>query len=57
MLDDVSKEQKFDVTYVEVEEKNDEGEHQCLVQLSTLPIAVCYAAAKDYDKAQNEAAR
>ncbi|XP_023336906.1 RISC-loading complex subunit tarbp2 isoform X2 [Eurytemora carolleeae] len=57
MLEDVSKEQKFEVTYVEVEEKNDDGEHQCLVQISTLPIAVCYAAGKDYDKAQNEAAR
>lgn len=57
MLGEISKEQKFDVTYVEVEEKTEEGEVQCLVQISTLPVAVCYAVGKDYDKAKNEAAR
>ena len=31
---------RFEVTYVEVEEKNDEDQIQCLVQLSTLPVAV-----------------
>ena len=39
-LTDLGKEQKFEVTYVEVEEKNDEDQTQCLVQLSTLPVAV-----------------
>ena len=40
MLGDLGKEQKFEVTYVEVEEKNDDDQVQCLVQLSTLPVAV-----------------
>ena len=40
MLGELGKEQKFEVTYVEVEEKNDEDQTQCLVQLSTLPVAV-----------------
>ena len=40
MLGELGKEQKFEVTYVEVEEKNDEDQIQCLVQLSTLPVAV-----------------
>ena len=40
MLSELGKEQKFEVTYVEVEEKNDEDQTQCLVQLSTLPVAV-----------------
>ena len=39
-LNELGKEQKFEVTYVEVEEKNDEDQTQCLVQLSTLPVAV-----------------
>ena len=39
-LSELGKEQKFEVTYVEVEEKNDEDQTQCLVQLSTLPVAV-----------------
>ena len=40
MLTELGKEQKFEVTYVEVEEKTDEDLTQCLVQLSTLPVAV-----------------
>ena len=40
MLGELGKEQKFEVTYVEVEEKNDDDQIQCLVQLSTLPVAV-----------------
>ena len=43
MLGELGKEQKFEVTYVEVEEKNDEDQIQCLVQLSTLPVAVSYS--------------
>jgi len=57
MLKDISTEQKFGVTYVEVDEKTEDGEVQCLVQVSTLPIAVCYAVGPDMDKAKNEAAR
>merc|ERR1719312_890176 len=57
LLDEISKEHKFEVTYVEVEEKTEEGEVQCLVQISTLPVAVCYAVGKDYNKAKIEAAR
>ena len=40
MLGELGKEQKFEVTYVEVEEKCDDDSTQCLVQLSTLPVAV-----------------
>ena len=36
MLEEISKEQKFEVTYVEVDEKTEEGESQCLVQGSNL---------------------
>jgi len=57
LLEEISKEHKFEVTYVEVEEKTEEGEVQCLVQISTLPVAVCYAVGKDYNKAKIEAAR
>lgn len=33
MLEEISKEQKFEVTYVEVDEKTEDGESQCLVQV------------------------
>lgn len=57
MLGELGKEQKFEVTYVEVEEKNDEEQTQCLVQLSTLPVAVCYGVGSDTKAASNDAAR
>lgn len=57
LLSEISKEQKFEVTYVKVDEKTEEGDVQCLVQISTMPVAVCYAIGKDYDKAKAEAAR
>jgi RISC-loading complex subunit TARBP2 len=57
MLKEISTEQKFDVTYVEVDEKTEDGEVQCLVQVSTLPVAVCYAVGPDIEKARVEAAR
>jgi len=57
MLGELGKEQKFEVTYVEVEEKNDDDQIQCLVQLSTLPVAVCYGVGNDIKSANNDAAR
>ena len=56
-LGDLGKEQKFEVTYVEVEEKSDDDLTQCLVQLSTLPVAVCYGVGTDGKSAHNDAAR
>lgn len=43
----MASEQKFEVTHVEIEERTDEGETQCLVQLSCLPVTVCYGTGKD----------
>merc|ERR1719384_2060179 len=57
MLGELGKEQKFEVTYVEVEEKNDEDQIQCLVQLSPLPVAVCYGVGNETKTANNDAAR
>ena len=43
--------------WVKVDEKTEDGEVQCLVQVSTLPVAVCYAVGPDIEKARVEAAR
>lgn len=40
-LQEIASEQQFEVTYVDIEEKTYSGQYQCLVQLSTLPVAVC----------------
>ncbi len=57
LLSELATEQKFEVTHVEIEEKTDEGEIQCLVQLSSLPVAVCYGTGKDMEAAKQSAAR
>ncbi|KAJ8981622.1 hypothetical protein NQ317_000850, partial [Molorchus minor] len=55
-LQDIATEQQFEVTYVDIEEKTLNGHSQCLVQLSTLPVAVCYGTSKTSKEAQASAA-
>lgn len=57
LLYDLGNEQMFEVTYVDIEEKSSSGDHQCLVQLSTLPVAVCYGIGRDQACANNNAAK
>ncbi|VEN58551.1 unnamed protein product [Callosobruchus maculatus] len=55
-LQDIATEQNFEVTYVDIEEKTLNGHCQCLVQLSTLPVAVCFGTGKTSKDAQGSAA-
>lgn len=56
-LQEIALEHQFEVTYVDIEEKSASGLYQCLVQLSTLPVAVCQGAGKTPKDAQANAAR
>ncbi|KAG8237389.1 hypothetical protein J437_LFUL013024 [Ladona fulva] len=57
-LQDVADEQQFQITYVDIEEKSiSGGECHCLVQLSTLPVAVCFGSGMSILDAQKCAAR
>ncbi|XP_063907607.1 RISC-loading complex subunit tarbp2 isoform X2 [Zophobas morio] len=56
-LQEIATEQQFEVTYVDIEEKALSGKSQCLVQLSTLPVAVCYGAGATPKEAQSAAAQ
>ncbi|KAJ9593610.1 hypothetical protein L9F63_014849, partial [Diploptera punctata] len=56
-LQEIASEQNFEVTYVDIEEKSITGKHQCLVQLSTLPVAVCYGSGSSSKEAQASAAQ
>lgn len=56
-LQEIASEQQFEVTYVDIEEKSISGKHQCLVQLSTLPVAVCYGSGSTSKDAQSSAAQ
>nr|AFA41504.1 tar RNA binding protein-like protein [Laodelphax striatellus] len=55
-LQEIASEQQFEVTYVDIEEKTITGKCQCLVQLSTLPVAVCHGQGGTSKEAQTEAA-
>ncbi|XP_021207536.2 loquacious isoform X8 [Bombyx mori] len=56
-LQEIASEQSFEVTYVDIEEKSMTGLCQCLVQLSTLPVAVCHGAGLTSKDAQSSAAQ
>ncbi|KAG7168985.1 Interferon-inducible double-stranded RNA-dependent protein kinase activator A A-like [Homarus americanus] len=56
MLQDIGQEANFVVTFVDIEELSVTGQHQCLVQLSTLPVAVCYGTGTTVKEAQSAAA-
>ncbi|KAK0174999.1 hypothetical protein PV327_008784 [Microctonus hyperodae] len=56
-LQEIATEQQFEVTYVDIEEKSSSGKCQCLVQLSTLPVAVCYGSGITSKDAQASAAQ
>lgn len=56
-LADIAKEQRFEVTYVDIDEKTLAGKFQCLVQLSTMPVAVCHGDGYTVEDAQAYAAR
>lgn len=57
LLQDIASEHQFEVTYVDIEEKTYSGKNQCLVQLSTLPVAVCQGSGATSKDAQIEAAK
>lgn len=57
LLQEIASEQQFEVTYVDIEEKSLTGKTQCLVQLSTLPVAVCYGTGNTSKDAQARAAQ
>ncbi|XP_035778106.1 interferon-inducible double-stranded RNA-dependent protein kinase activator A homolog isoform X2 [Anopheles albimanus] len=57
LLERIANEQRFEVTYVDIDEKTHSGQYQCLVQLSTMPVAVCHGAGPTVRDAQLQAAR
>ncbi|XP_031423420.1 RISC-loading complex subunit tarbp2 isoform X2 [Clupea harengus] len=56
LLHDLSEEQRFDVSYLDLEERSLSGLCQCLVELSTQPITVCHGFAPSQDAARANAA-
>jgi RISC-loading complex subunit TARBP2 len=56
VLEAIGKEQDFDVTFVDIEERSTRGQAHCIVQLATSPVAVCYGVGDSDEDAKSEAA-
>lgn len=56
LLNELSEEQRFDISYLDIEERSLSGLCQCLVELSTQPVTVCHGFAPTKDAARAGAA-
>ncbi|KAK3103697.1 hypothetical protein FSP39_021107 [Pinctada imbricata] len=56
MLQEIAEVQRFEVSYIDIAEKSVSGQFQCLVQLSTMPIAVCHGTGTSIDESHAQAA-
>ncbi|XP_013418700.1 interferon-inducible double-stranded RNA-dependent protein kinase activator A-like [Lingula anatina] len=56
LLQEIAEEQCFEVTYVDLQELSNKGNRQCLVQLSTMPVAVCHGSGPTSDECHANAA-
>ncbi|XP_013380589.1 RISC-loading complex subunit tarbp2-like [Lingula anatina] len=56
ILDKQVGKQCFEVTYVDLQELSNKGNRQCLVQLSTMPVAVCHGSGPTSDECHANAA-
>ncbi|XP_040835703.1 RISC-loading complex subunit TARBP2 isoform X2 [Ochotona curzoniae] len=57
ILSELSEEQAFHVSYLDIEELSLSGLCQCLVELSTQPATVCHGSAATREAARGDAAR
>ncbi|KAI5751365.1 hypothetical protein M8J77_006796 [Diaphorina citri] len=55
-LHEISQDQRFEITFVEIEDKSLSGQFQALVQLATYPVAVCHGQGKTQQEAKTVAA-
>uniref|UniRef100_A0A0B7BDH8 DRBM domain-containing protein n=1 Tax=Arion vulgaris TaxID=1028688 RepID=A0A0B7BDH8_9EUPU len=56
MLQEIAEVQRFEVQYFDIKDDNLMGMNQCLVQLSTVPVAVCQGTGPIMDEAHANAA-
>ncbi|NWW19578.1 TRBP2 protein, partial [Falcunculus frontatus] len=57
LLQELSEEQSFAISYLDIDALSLSGLHQCLVELSTQPTTVCHGTAPSRDGARAQAAR
>ncbi|XP_053564270.1 RISC-loading complex subunit TARBP2 isoform X2 [Bombina bombina] len=56
VLQDLSEEQSFQISYLDIDEQSLSGLYQCLIELSTQPTTVCHGSSTTRDAARANAA-
>ncbi|KAJ8314389.1 hypothetical protein KUTeg_008950 [Tegillarca granosa] len=56
MLQEIAEVERFEVGYIDIGELSTSGQHQCLVQLSSMPVAVCHGMGPTIDDSHAQAA-
>ena len=56
ILQEIAAEQCFTVTYVDIEEKSTTDKYHTIVQISTVPVAVCYGVGDTEEESKADAA-
>ncbi|KAK6485040.1 interferon-inducible double-stranded RNA-dependent protein kinase activator A-like protein A isoform X1 [Huso huso] len=56
MLSDLSQEQGFEVTFLDIDELTVNGQYQCLAEISAFPVTVCHGTGISCGNAHNDAA-
>jgi len=57
MLEEIGNEQQFMITYVDIENISKRGLYQCMVQLTLVPVALCFGEGENRTLAKVAAAR
>ncbi|XP_059099463.1 RISC-loading complex subunit TARBP2-like [Tigriopus californicus] len=52
LLTEIADEYEFTVTFIDIDEKSKDDKFHCLVQMSTVPVAVCYGIGETPTEAQ-----
>lgn len=56
LLQEISEELEFEITYIPMEAQGKNGDFHCMVQISSLPLAVCFGRGFSKEEAKTDAA-
>ncbi|CAL1288981.1 unnamed protein product [Larinioides sclopetarius] len=57
LLQNIATEQNFEIIYIPIEQRGKNGECHCLLQITSLPVAVCFGTAATKEEAMISSAR
>ncbi|XP_035223630.1 interferon-inducible double-stranded RNA-dependent protein kinase activator A homolog isoform X1 [Stegodyphus dumicola] len=57
LLQNIATEQNFEIIYIPIEQRGKNGDYHCLLQITSLPVAVCFGSANTREDAKINSAR